>query len=108
MTETELMELSKLVSQKYVIPKVRQDIAYYKEYDETTLHDVEYCDIWLHNDSTRCFELLVKHRLNLHNYNTCVEVSNDDDVFAVEYLSNYNGDGIIASCVAILKLLEKM
>lgn len=51
MTEQEKQDLSKAVADKYGIEPFE-----YGDYD---------CKYWLHDDSARCFDLMVEHNINL-------------------------------------------
>lgn len=96
MTEQQMQQLSRDAADKYGIAPKRL-IGYSNEFmDEEWL--------WLHNDSARCFELMVEHEINVENNGNWVMAVSDSD-YSREYNKDYNDDKQLTVRVAILKAL---
>lgn len=83
MTEQEKEELSKAVADKYGIDSITYlPFSYMSTNEEHKVMILDYKDIWLHDDSARCFDLMVEYRIEVANteniavayyyYNNCV------------------------------------
>lgn len=101
MTENELQQLSKDVAEKYGIAPNRTIHQFIK--DPYT--------IWLHQDSARCFDLMVEHYLMVGSclYTNMAKVcyeKKDGTVYDIwEKFADHNNDKHLATRVAILKAL---
>lgn len=92
MTEQEKQELSKAVAEKYGI----KPFYYFDRVMDA--NEIE----WLHDDSARCFDLMVEHKIEILFYESYVENPADDDEYFL--YANYQTKQE-ATRIAILRAL---
>lgn len=101
---TDYKELSKRVAELYEIDKTAFATSINKSGGSSTV------TTWLHDDSARCFELMVEHSISIKEYYGVFDGVRATTKTAIIVDENYiiYKDKCLATRIAILKCLVKM
>lgn len=102
MTQAELEQLSRDVADKYGIDWVELGYQYNTFTGNYELDETE--NLWLHDDSARCFDLFAEHEIDINNYGNWVQAVGFNGDFS-EYAKNHNNDKSMTARVAGLRAL---
>lgn len=100
MTEREMQQLSREVAEKVGILPTKTE---YLIGNLGTFHN----EVWLHEDNARCFELMVKYRIFILNYDKNVS-AHTVKTCHTEHYSDHNNDAELATRIAILKAVKEV
>lgn len=103
MTEQDYIDLSKRVAEKLGISTCEMyDCGFRSRADDGMR------ELWLHQDSARCFELMCEHQLCIYCYIDGVMAQDKNGGQYFQHDLRHNNDRNLAARVAILKALEAM